>query len=173
MPFNRLGDVVELISSSRLRDILVPGFYSHDERFPVFQPQPMAIYLVFTERVIVCESVDQYYRLRIAVVDEINPDVTVDEDDEVGLASVFELFLGDAYDSVRCTHFRYFTDGDGDFANGVVKCAELCFEGNKTLFLDPTHTFGIQIGNSAQLDRWLEDYFNTSDEYTEHWWRRD
>jgi hypothetical protein len=170
---DHMEGVVEVISSDRLRDILVPGFYSHDERFPVFQPQPITVYLIFDKRVIACESVDQYYRLRMTVTEEITPDVAVDEDDEVGLVSVFELFIGDAYSSIRCTYLRYFLERDCDSSGCVVKCADFGFEGGKTLFLDPMHTFGIQIGNSVQRDRWMNDYFNTSDEYTEHWWRRD
>jgi hypothetical protein len=171
MGSNRLHEITELLSASPLADILVPGFFSPDDRYPIFHPQPMTVYLVFKDGIIECKSVDQYDHLRMKVASAIHLDVVADEDDEIGLTSDFELFLGDAYNSARCTHLRYFTDPDSDPMNGLIKCGEFCFERSKSVFLDPTHTFGIHIGNSEQRDRWINDYFRTSGKYSEHWWR--
>lgn len=149
----------EVLRDHPVRDVLVPGLLDRDEDIPEFRPQPLAVWLRLDEGLLRFESVGQYDHLATASVRAVEwdgIDVLDESEEEVVVASYGEQLFGDGRDELRCTRLRaYRAPGAGP---AVCTCLALDFEGGHTLFLDPTWTFGIRIGNAADERRWLELY---------------
>ncbi|WP_406326465.1 hypothetical protein OG784_25185 [Streptomyces sp. NBC_01617] len=139
----------------RVRDVLVPGRIDRDDDLPEFRPQPMVVWLRLDEGLLRFESQGQYDRLdasRVPGVDWADIELLAEAEDEVIVASFGEQLFGDGRDALRCTRLRaYRTSAGADCT-----CLALDLEGGRTLFLDPTWTFGIKVGNEADEQRWLE-----------------
>ncbi|MFG3135160.1 hypothetical protein ACGFZA_02935 [Streptomyces sp. NPDC048211] len=142
-----------------VRDVLVPGLLDRDGEFPEFRPQPLVVWLRLDEGLLRFESAGQYDRLDTASVPGVEWDgveLLAEAEDEVIVASYGEQLFGDGRDALRCTRLRvYRVPGADDTA---CTCLALDFEGGHTLFLDPSWTFGIRIGNASDEQRWLTLY---------------
>ncbi|MER6121049.1 hypothetical protein [Streptomyces sp. NPDC001743] len=142
-----------------VRDVLLPGFLDRDDEVPEFRPQPLVVWLRLEEGLLRFESVGQYDRLDTTAVDGIRWDdieLFTEAEDEVMVASCGEQLFGDGRDELRCTRLRVYRAPGA--ADTVCTCLALDFEGGHTLFLDPTWTFGIRIGNASDEQRWLRLY---------------
>nr|WSZ98132.1 HINT domain-containing protein [Streptomyces sp. NBC_00857] len=90
---------------------------------------------------------------RVPAVGWDDIELLADAEDEVIVASYGEQLFGDGRDRLCCTRIRAYP------AEGAERrCLALDFEGGHTLFLDPTWTFGIRIGNEIHEKRWVEQY---------------
>ncbi|MFJ1745349.1 hypothetical protein ACIOJD_03785 [Streptomyces sp. NPDC088116] len=148
--------VEEALREHHVRDVLVPGWIDRDGDVPEFRPQPMAVWLRLDDGLLRFESIGQSDRLgsaRVRAVDWDDIELLADAEDEVIVASYGEQLFGDGRDKLRCTRIRAYPAGEGER-----RCLALDFEGGHTLFLDPTWTFGIRIGNEVQEKHWVEQY---------------
>ncbi|MEU8829808.1 hypothetical protein [Streptomyces sp900116325] len=139
----------------RVRDVLVPGWIDRDDDLPEFRPQPMAVWLRLDDGLLRFESQGQYDRLgatRVPGLDWADIELLAEAEDEVIVASFGEQLFGDGRDELRCTRLRAYRTSAGVDCT----CLALDFEGGHTLFLDPTWTFGIKVGNAADEQRWLK-----------------
>ncbi|MGS2590121.1 hypothetical protein [Streptomyces hebeiensis] len=179
--------VEETLRDRRVRDVLVPGWVDRDGDVPEFRPQPVAVWLRLDEGVLRFASAGRSAGLtaaRAAAVDWSDLELLVDAEDEVIVASYGEQLFGDGREELVCTRLRVHP-GDGTGTSPGTKtragegtppgaetsavagtpygpaecgCLALDFEGGHTLFLDPTWTFGIRLGNGADERRRLELY---------------
>lgn len=142
-----------------VRDVLIPGFLDRDDDVPEFRPQPLAVWLRLDEGLLRFESVGQYDHLDTTSADAVawdDMEPFADAEEEVMVASCGEQLFGDGRDELRCTRLRVYRAPGA--ADTVCTCLALDFEGGHTLFLDPTWTFGIRIGNASDEQRWLKLY---------------
>ncbi|MGW6741147.1 hypothetical protein ACWGDX_10460 [Streptomyces sp. NPDC055025] len=148
--------VEEALRDHHVRDVLVPGWIDRDGAVAEFRPQPVAVWLRLDEGLLRFESLGQFERLGCARVPSVGWDdigTLAEAEDEVIVASYGEQLFGDGRDELRCLRVRVHS------APGVeCRCLALDFEGGRTLFLDPTWTFGIRIGDEADERRWTELY---------------
>ncbi|PVE12051.1 hypothetical protein [Streptomyces scopuliridis] len=148
--------VEEALRAHHVRDVLVPGWIDRDGDVPEFRPQPMVVWLRLDDGFLRFESAGQYDRLasaRVPAVSWADIGVLADAEDEVIVASYGEQLFGDGRSEWRCTRIRVYPGGGAE-----CRCLALDFEGGHTLFLDPTWTFGIRLGNEAQEKCWVELY---------------
>lgn len=149
----------EVLRDHPVRDVLVPGLLDRDEDVAEFRPQPLAVWLRLDEGLLRFASAGQYDHLDTAQVHAVEWDgieLLAEAEEEVIVASYGEQLFGDGRDELRCTRLRaYRARGAGAT---VCTCLALDFEGGHTLFLDPTWTFGIRIGNASDERRWLDLY---------------
>ncbi|MGW1230839.1 hypothetical protein [Streptomyces sp. NPDC001478] len=149
----------EALRDHPVRDVLVPGFLDRDEEVPEVRPQPLVVWLRLDEGLLRFASVGQFDRLEAVTADGIDwsdVELLADAEDEVVVTRCGEQLFGDGRDELRCTGLRVYRAPGA--APGVRTCLALDFEGGHTLFLDPTWTFGIRVGNAADERRWRELY---------------
>jgi hypothetical protein len=149
------GTVDEALRDHRVRDVLVPGWIDRDGDVPEFRPQPLVVWLRLDSGLLRFEAAGQYDWLDATRVPRAGWDdieLLAQAEDEVVLASYGEQLFGDGRDALTCTQLRAYVVADH------CKCLALDFEGGHTLFLDPTWTFGIRVGNAADEQRWQELY---------------
>ncbi|NGN67049.1 hypothetical protein G5C51_24465 [Streptomyces sp. A7024] len=157
-----LKTVEEVLGASSVIDVLVPGWVDRDDVVPEFRPQPQVIWLRLPDGFLRLEAVEHAGNLVAHRVTELSwSDIPLlvaaeDEDDigEVLVASYGEQLFGDGdgEQGARCVELRaYVRDADHSLV-----CLALDFTYQRTVFLDPTWTFGIRIGNEAGEQRWLE-----------------
>lgn len=171
----KIGTIINLLQSHSLTDMLIVGYIDSDSDNTIkrFNPIQEDIYLEFGHSLLRCSSVNQYDQLRMRVVDKIEFDFEfeIEEDDEFCVCSVGNMYLFDPYGKNQITSAQFLLDEEGNLDEGVVKCAKFSIGSKDYLFLDPTHTFGIQINGERSLIEWIEKKAYGNHKYREFVWQ--
>ncbi len=167
-----LANLKQLFESVPLTDVKVPGFLVDGAVGKVFHHRLLDVYLHFENGTVVrCSSIEQYDKLRFAVVDRVTFDFEIGEDHEYAVTSIAELCLK-APSEPRYIESMYLVTAPGiSLENGVVKCAGLGIQKDDFLFLDPVNLYGIKIGKRLDYDAWLKEFAGRGDVLEELLWR--
>jgi hypothetical protein len=161
---NSINQILNLFQSHSLTNILVLGYIDNDDKIKRFNIIEKDIYLEFGEALLLCSSVNQYDQLKMNVVDKISPelDFEIEEDDELCVCSLYNMYLFDPYGTNRITSAEFLLDKNSNLEQGLVKCLGLRIgESKDYLFIDPTHTFGIQVNGKRSIEEWIEKAANS------------
>ena len=136
--------IEEVLRQRHVTDVLVPGFVDRDELpVPVFRPQPLVVHVVLDEGVLRLESVGQYDQLAWAT------------SSSVSWGSSCSGTAGRGCGARTCARTRT----PARTRPGASSSASLELGSRYWLFLDPTWTFGIRIGNAEDMRRWEKDHW--------------
>ncbi|MBD2769992.1 hypothetical protein IC235_19060 [Hymenobacter sp. BT664] len=171
---SKIDQVINLIQHQPLTDLLLVGYIDQDDTVKRFNPIHTEVYLEFGLSLLHCSSVDQYDKLRMRIVDKIALafDFEIEEGNELGICSIFEMYLFDPYGTNQITAAQLLLDEECDLDEGVVKCAGFNIGSKDYLFLDPTHTFGVQINGKRSIKEWIERNVHRTPKYREFVWDR-
>ncbi|HEY9892651.1 MAG TPA: hypothetical protein V6D37_12790 [Candidatus Sericytochromatia bacterium] len=169
---SKINQIVNLLQSQALTDMLLVGYIEQDDTIKRFNPIQEEVYLEFGHSLLRCSSINQYDKLRIRIVDKMAFDFgfEIEEGDELGICSIFNMYLFDPYGTNQITAAQFLLDEECNLDEGVVKCAGFSIGSKDYLFLDPTHTFGIQINGKRSLREWIEKKGYGKPEYREFVW---
>ncbi|MEQ8754929.1 MAG: hypothetical protein RID09_15640 [Coleofasciculus sp. G1-WW12-02] len=156
---SQLDQIISLIKSSPLTDIITVGFIDHDNDIDVkmFNIIQTELYLEFEPYFIRCSSINQYDKLKMEVVDKIVFDFKIEEGDEYCISSISDMYLFDPYGTNEITSIEFLLDQEIDIDEGVFKCVQLNIGSKDKIFLDPTHTFGIKINGKSSFIEWIDN----------------
>lgn len=152
-------DVLKFLETARFTDLLFGGWMDRSGRFPVFRSFDFEVYLQAEAGLVKFASVNSSGGLRIRLVDELefDEDFLNDPDEEPAAGSAGVQYLGGS-DPVRCTALRLFTNNESVPDEGVFRAAEMTFENNSTVFIDPFWIEGIRLGTGNTPDLWLAEH---------------
>ncbi|TXS56690.1 hypothetical protein [Streptomyces sp. t39] len=158
--------VAGLLDGRRVRDVLVPGWIDRDEQIVEFRPQPLVVWLRLDLGVVRLSAEEQFGSLGVrsgSTPDWSDVPLLAESEYEIALASWSEQLFGDGRGDLAWTGLRSYETDDG---HTTVMALDL--EGDHTLFVDPTWTFGIRVGNAADERTWVELY--GGDRAPRAWW---
>ncbi len=147
---SELGD---MLCSSTLDDVLVPGFIYDDEDPVHFHAVLTAAYFDFGGVLIEARAVVSEGTLIVARVAQVQHRFKLDEDMRPAIVSIHEMVIQDPDGDCAVTALRFWNVGSED---GNVSCAalEIDLASGQELFIDPTFHFGLRIGGSEQRRVW-------------------
>src|SRR5262245_14182427 len=155
---NNVNEVVRAMMGKKLVDVIVAGYVDHENGIARFHPLFDNVYFEFDDGPLVqLSSIDQFWNLRLKLVDEIRSEIAIDEDDEFCAGSIRHLTLRhpDA-DSVLRSLTLVVDSSDPGLAT---KCAVFEFHDPTgaaidTVFVDPQHTYGLRFAGDAEWTEW-------------------
>lgn len=122
------------------------------------------LYIRFADTLLKLESTNQYSKLLISIVPEIDFQFSfeIDEDMIPVKHSIAEIVLTDTMADNRITKIDVY--GGEETNNGLICDAlSFCLVHGQELFFDPTYFFGINIGDERQRNAWMQNYPNTAE----------
>lgn len=168
---SKIDEIINVLKSHSITDIFIVGFIDNSDDLKEFYPKPTDVYLEFGNTLLRCSSVNQYDKLRMAVVEKIEFDFEIEEDCEFCFCRVSNMYLSASYGTNKITSAQFLLDDESNLDEGMVKCARLSIDNGDYLFLDPTHTFGLQINGKRSIIEWIEKNAYGTPKYSEFVWQ--
>ncbi|MBL7498756.1 hypothetical protein I6A84_04385 [Frankia sp. CNm7] len=178
-----LDEILLLLRTKHFSNLLVPGYFmkadpARIEADPVrrFNLLPDEVYLEAGAGgpYLRLTAVNQGDQLAMRVVGKIthDPGLPDDEEAEAGVASLSEIYFGEA-DDLPCLSLRCLLDDGSSLESGIVKFAEFTFAGDQHVSFDPLWTFGIRIGQPNTEPRFRANHPGVFGFKEEYFWSAD
>lgn len=141
------------IRNKEIDDIYLVGFVDIEEGMAQFCHDLRYVYIEIGERYIELESIEQFSKIRIGIVDSLQYHFEIDEDMMKAHSSISELVLNDTMSiGNKIQNVLFYNLNDN-----ICDALEICLENGQILFFDPTFYFGINIGGIEQRKIWEEN----------------
>lgn len=137
--------------------IYLTGFVDIEDGVAQFYPDLRFIYFEVNSSFIEFESIEQYSKLKIKIVNSVNHNFEIDEDMMKGKASVSEIILtqdsaiGNYIDIIKFYNLEKKED------EIICDAVELILKNKQVIFLDPSFYFGINIGGIEKKEVWKDN----------------
>ncbi|SFE87016.1 hypothetical protein SAMN04487969_108141 [Paenibacillus algorifonticola] len=132
--------------------IYLLGFVDTEDGVADFCPNTRYYYFEVGEKYIEFESINQYSKLSVRIVDSIRYQFEIDEDMLPCKTSVSQIILTDSM-SAKNTVKSFVINGIESNDNQQIVCnsLQLNLNNGQELFIDPSFYYGINIGGGEQL----------------------
>ncbi|ASJ52796.1 hypothetical protein BP422_04040 [Brevibacillus formosus] len=153
-----LEELVEIFKSESIQDIYLLGFVDIEDGVADFCPDMRYYYFKVGEKYIEFESINQYSKLSVKIVDSIRYQFEIDEDMLPCKTSVSQIILTDSM-SAKNTVKNLVINGMESNDNNQIVCnsLQLNLDNGQELFIDPSFYYGINIGGAEQRKFWIEN----------------
>lgn len=148
-----IEDLKRTLKDNNIEDIYLTGFVDIENGIAQFYHDLRFIYFELSSRYIEFESVNQYSKLRIKIVDSVSYNYEIDEDMIRGKSSVSEVILSDTMakgNSIDNIIFYNLEEQEELICDAI----EINLVNGQVIFLDPSYYFGINIGGKEQKQKW-------------------
>lgn len=148
-----IEDLKRTLKDNNIEDIYLTGFVDIENGIAQFYHDLRFIYFELNSRYIEFESVNQYSKLRIKIVDSVSYNYEIDEDMIRGKSSVSEVILSDTMakgNSIDNIIFYNLEEQEELICDAI----EINLVNGQVIFLDPSYYFGINIGGKEQEQKW-------------------
>lgn len=141
------------IRNKEIDDIYLVGFVDMEGGMAQFCHDLRYVYIEIGEQYIELESIEQFSKMRIRIVDSLQYHFEIDEDMMKARSSISELVLNDTMSiGNKIQNVLFYNLNDS-----ICDALEICLENGQILFFDPTFYFGINIGGIEQRKTWEEN----------------
>lgn len=156
-----LEKLIHIFKNECIQDIYLLGFVDIEEGKANFYPDMRYYYFKVGEKYIEFESIDQYSKLSVKILDSIQAKFEIDEDMYPSSTSVSQIVLTDSM-SVKNSIKSFVINGleYNDSDQIVCYSLQLNLENSQELFIDPSFYYGINIGGAEQRKFWKENMMN-------------
>lgn len=153
-----LENLVDIFKSDSIQDIYLLGFVDIEDGVADFRPDMRYYYFEVGDQYIEFQSINQYSRLSVKVVDSIRYQFEIDEDMLPCKTSVSQIILLDSM-SAKNTVKSIVINGIELKNKEQIIChnLQLNLDNGQELFIDPSFYFGINIGGAEQRKFWIEN----------------
>lgn len=153
-----LEELVDIFKSGSIQDIYLLGFVDIEDGVADFCPDMRYYYFEVGEKYIELESINQYSKLSVRIVDSIRYQFEIDEDMLPCKMSVSQIILTDSM-SAKNTVKSFVINGMESNDNNQIVCnsLQLNLDNGQELFIDPSFYYGINIGGAEQRKFWNEN----------------
>lgn len=153
-----LEKLTGIFKSNSIQDIYLVGFVDIEDGVADFCPDMRYYYFEVGEQYIEFESIDQYSKLSVNIVDSIRYQFEIDEDMLPCKTSVSQIILTDSM-SAKNTVKSIIINGMELNNKEQIICdsIQLNLNNGQELFIDPSFYFGINIGGAEQRKFWIEN----------------
>ncbi len=142
-----------IIKGKKIEDIYLTGFVDIENGIAQFFYDLRYMYFEINSKYIEFESINQFSKLRIKVVDSVQYSYEMDEDMMRAKTSISEIILNDTMangNDINNIIFYNMVKGDELICDAV----EIELVNGQVIFLDPSYYFGINIGGIEQKQIW-------------------
>lgn len=128
------------------------GFVDIEDGIAQFYHDLRFIYFEINSKYIEFESINQFSKLKIKVVDSVEHNFEIDEDMLKAKSSVSEIILNDTMANGNDIDNIIFYNLEADEL--ICDAIEIELVNGQVIFLDPSYLFGINIGGKEQKQIW-------------------
>lgn len=159
--------LTSIFKSNSIQDIYLVGFVDIEDGVADFCPDMRYYYFEVGDQCIEFESIEQYSKLSVRIVDSIRYQFEIDEDMHPCKTSVSQIILTDPM-SAKNTVKSIIINGMELNNKEQIICnsIQLNLINGQELFIDPSFYFGINIGGGEQRKFWIENLLDDT-KYTE------
>ena len=143
----------EIVKNKNIDDIYLTGFVDIEDGTAQFYPDLRFIYFEINSKYIEFESVNQFSKLKIEIVDSVKYNFEMDEDMMKAKSSVSEIILNDTMANGNNIDSMVFYNLDKQ-EDLICDAIEIRLGNGQIIFLDPSFYFGINIGGAEQKQIW-------------------
>ncbi|KOP68479.1 hypothetical protein AMS62_26985 [Bacillus sp. FJAT-18019] len=156
-----LEELEKIVRRSSVHDIYLVGFVDIEDGFAEFCPDLRYYYFELGGQFIEFESIDQYSRLSVKVVDSIRYQFEIDEDMIPCKTSVSQMILTDSMSAKNTVKSIIIYGMEMGIKEQLIcDSLQISLNNGQVLFLDPSFYFGINIGGEEQRQFWMENITN-------------
>lgn len=162
-----LRDLKEILKNNNIEDIYLTGFVDIEEGIAQFYHDLRFIYFEVNSKYIEFESINQFSRLKIKIVNSVEHNFEIDEDMIKAKSSVREIILNDTMangNDIKNIVFYNLEEQEELICDAL----EINLVNGQVIFLDPSYYFGINVGGTEQKQMWkynLKENANISETY--------
>ena len=157
----------KIVKNNNIEDIYLTGFVDVEDGIAQFYHDLRFIYFEINSKYIEFESINQFSKLRIKIVDSVAHDFEIDEDMMKAKSSVSEIILSDTMANGNDIDNIIFYNLE-EQEELICDAMEIKLVNGQVIFLDPSYYFGINIGGKEQKEIWkfnLKDNAKVSETY--------
>ncbi|OOM74732.1 hypothetical protein [Clostridium sp. BL-8] len=149
-----------IVKNNDIEDIYLTGFVDIEDGVAQFYHDLRFMYFEVNSKYIEFESINQFSKLRIKIVDSVGHNFEIDEDMMKGKSSVSEIILRDTMANGNDINNITFYNLEEQEEELICDAMEIKLVNEQVIFLDPSYYFGINIGGDEQKQIWK---FNLKD----------
>lgn len=156
-----------IVKNNNIEDIYLTGFIDIEDGVAQFYHDLRFVYFEINTKYIEFESINQFSKLKLKVVDSVKYNFEIDEDMMRAKSSVSEIILSDTMangNDIDNIIFYNLEDQEELLCDAI----EIKLVNGQVIFLDPSYYFGINIGGKEQKQMWkinLKETENISETY--------
>lgn len=157
----------EIVKDNNIEDIYLTGFVDIEDGIAQFHHDLRFIYFEINSKYIEFESINQFSKLKIKIVDSVEHNFEIDEDMIKAKSSVSEIILNDTMANGNDIDNIVFYNLE-EQEELICDAIEINLINGQVIFLDPSYYFGINVGGKGQKRMWklnLKENINISETY--------
>lgn len=156
-----------IVKDNNIEDIYLTGFIDVENGIAQFYQDLRFIYFEINSKYVEFESINQFSKLRIKIVDSIAYDFEIDEDMMIAKSSISQIILNDTMaEGNHIVDIIFYNLEEQEEL--ICDALEIELANGQVIFLDPSFYFGINIGGKEQKQMWknnLKDAVKVSETY--------
>ena len=148
-----MENLIKTVKNNNIEDIYLTGFVDIENGIAQFYHDLRFIYFQINSKFVEFESINQFSKLKINIVDSVQLNYEIDEDMIRAKASISEIVLSDTMakgNDIDNIIFYNLEKEDELICDAV----EIELVNGQVIFLDPSYYFGINIGGKEQKQLW-------------------
>lgn len=160
--------LIKIAKNNDIEDIYLTGIVDNEDGVANFYHDLRFIYFEINSLFIEFESINQFSKLRIKIVDSVGHNFEIDEDMMKGKSSVSEIILRDTMAKGNDIDYVIFYNLEEYEEELRCDAMEIQLVNEQVIFLDPSYFFGINIGGDEQKQMWkfnLDDNARVNETY--------
>lgn len=149
--------VKKLINCSAIEDIIIIGILDPEDEVIEFIPDYTSFFIRINQYYLHFESIEQFSKLRVSVVDEIRYHDVSDDDFKHSFLSIANLLLENGlHSNVLINKFElYNCRVEQDCF--ICDAAKILLSNGQVCFFDPSNYWGICVGDKICEMRWMNN----------------
>lgn len=150
----------KITKDHNIEDIYLTGFVDVEDGIAQFYHDLRFVYFEINSKYIEFESINQFSKLKLKIVDSIEHNFEIDEDMIRAKSSVSEIILSDTMakgNDIDNILFYNLEEQDELICDAI----EIELVNGQVIFLDPSYYFGINIGGKEQKQLWKINFKET------------
>ena len=144
------------LKNCKIEDLLQVGVVDVEDNIAEFTTFHDFLFIDFGKFLLKFESIDQYSKLSVKFVDNIDFDFEIEEDMIPSKNSILELVLEDTMFDNRVKFINVFGK-ESENNELICKALSIHLLKGQEIFIDPTYFFGLNIGGERQRKLWYEN----------------
>jgi hypothetical protein len=152
----------QLFKNNPLSDVYLAGYIDIEDGIADFSSDLRFLYFEFGEKLIEFESINQYSKLSLKIVDSVQYHFEIDEDMLPGRSSVRHIILTDSMSATNFVKSAICYNMEVVDKQLICDGLQVSLINGQEIFLDPSFYFGINIGGLEQKKFWFENLINNS-----------
>ena len=142
-----------VVKGYNIEDIYLTGFVDVEDKIAQFYHDLRFLYFEINSKYIEFESINQFSKLKLKIVDSVQQNYEIDEDMMRAKSSISEIILSDAMANGNDIDNIIFYNLEKE-DELICDAVEIELVNGQVIFLDPSYYFGINIGGKEQKQIW-------------------